>query len=347
MWVKKKSVINLIRYYSEKNDAGFRSEAYEIAREFDKTGDIQLSEYIMALLSDANAFVPQEVRGESAYLRKASGSPKPLPLPDVIADDVKGVINAIGHNAGINKYLFEGSPGTGKTETAKHIARILERELFSVDFDALLDSRLGQSAKNIAELFREINGFAHPDKVVVLFDEIDALALDRTNSNDVREMGRATTAVLKGLDGLDERIVLIATTNLFDSFDKALVRRFDSVIDFNRYSHEDLLDVAEALLGSYLNRFKFAGRNMKLFRKIMQRMPEIPFPGELENLLKTSIAFSDVGNSFDYLRRLYKTVGAGDPDDLKELQAQGFTMREIEILSGVSKSTAARELKES
>ena len=337
MWVKKKSVINLIRYYSEKNDAGFRSEAYEIAREFDKTGDIQLSEYIMALLSDANAFVPQEVRGESAYLQKASGSPKPLPLPDVIADDVKGVINAIGHNAGINKYLFEGSPGTGKTETAKHIARILERELFSVDFDALLDSRLGQSAKNIAELFREINGFAHPDKVVILFDEIDALALDRTNSNDVREMGRATTAVFKGLDGLDDRIVLIATTNLFDSFDKALVRRFDSVVDFNRYSRENLLDVAEALLGSYLNRFKFAGRNMKLFRKIMQLMPEIPFPGELENLLKT----------FDYLRRLYKAVGAGDPDDLKELQAQGFTMREIEILSGVSKSTAARELKES
>ena len=105
--------------------------------------------------------------------------------------------------------------------------------------------------------------------------------------------------------------------------------------------------MAEALLGSYLNRFKFAGRNMKLFRKIMQLMPEIPFPGELENLLKTSIAFSDVGNSFDYLRRLYKAVGAGDPDDLKELQAQGFTMREIEILSGVSKSTAARELKES
>ena len=347
MWVKKKSVINLSRYYSEKNDAGFRSEAYEIAREFDKTGDIQLSEYIMALLSDANAFVPQEVRGESAYLQKASGSPKPLPLPDVIADDVKGVINAIGHNAGINKYLFEGAPGTGKTETAKHIARILERELFSVDFDALLDSRLGQSAKNIAELFREINGFAHPDKVVILFDEIDALALDRTNSNDVREMGRATTAVFKGLDGLDDRIVLIATTNLFDSFDKALVRRFDSVVDFNRYSRENLLDVAEALLGSYLNRFKFAGRNMKLFRKIMQLMPEIPFPGELENLLKTSIAFSDVGNSFDYLRRLYKAVGAGDPDDLKELQAQGFTMREIEILSGVSKSTAARELKES
>lgn len=56
--MKKKSVINLIKYYSEENDVAFRSEAYEIAREFDKSGDSQLAEYIMALLSDANTFVP-------------------------------------------------------------------------------------------------------------------------------------------------------------------------------------------------------------------------------------------------------------------------------------------------
>ncbi len=31
--MKKKNVINLIKYYSEDNDAGFRSEAYEIARD--------------------------------------------------------------------------------------------------------------------------------------------------------------------------------------------------------------------------------------------------------------------------------------------------------------------------
>ena len=38
------------------------------------------------------------------------------------------------------------------------------------------------------------------DKVIFLFDEIDALALDRTNSHDLREMGRATSTLLKGLD---------------------------------------------------------------------------------------------------------------------------------------------------
>ena len=45
--MKKKNVINLVKYYAEKNDAGFRTEAYEIARDFDNTGDYQLAEYIM------------------------------------------------------------------------------------------------------------------------------------------------------------------------------------------------------------------------------------------------------------------------------------------------------------
>ena len=37
--MKKRNVINLIRYYSEHNDPAFRTEAYEIAREFDAAGD--------------------------------------------------------------------------------------------------------------------------------------------------------------------------------------------------------------------------------------------------------------------------------------------------------------------
>ena len=57
--MKKIDVINLIKYYSEKNDYAFRNEAYKIANDFDISGDTQLAEYIMALLSDANTFVPQ------------------------------------------------------------------------------------------------------------------------------------------------------------------------------------------------------------------------------------------------------------------------------------------------
>lgn len=343
--MKKKNILNLIKYYSEKNDSGFRSEAYEIAHDFDAAGDYQLSEYIMALLSNANTFVPQMSELDLAYFRKVELSNEPLPLPDEISEDIIGIVNAVGHGVGVNKFLFQGAPGTGKTESVKQIARLLDRELYIVDFEAVIDSKLGQTSKNIAELFREINNFVHPEKVIVLFDEIDAIALNRTDSHDLREMGRATTSILKGMDGLNEMIVLVATTNLYSSFDKALTRRFDTVIDFDRYSQEDLLDIAEMLLNGYLAKFKFAGKNIRLFRKIIGGMERIPYPGELKNMIKSAIAFSKPDDEFDYLRRLYKVTGKS-LDDLKELQNNGFTVREIEILTGVSKSRVSRELKE-
>lgn len=242
--MKKKNVINLIKYYAENNDSGFRSEAYEIAKDFDQIGDYQLAEYIMALMSNANTFVPQMNENESSMFEKVEKNGDPLWLPEDIMQDVLGIVHAVAHNAGINKFLFQGAPGTGKTEAVKQLARILEREIYMVDFSAIIDSKMGQTQKNMSELFREINGFVHPEKLVILFDEIDAIALDRTNMNDLREMGRATSTLLKYLDRVDERIVLIATTNLFEHFDKALIRRFDSVIDFNRYSQEDLMDIS-------------------------------------------------------------------------------------------------------
>ncbi len=83
----------------------------------------------------------------------------------------------------------------------------------------------------------------------------------------------------EGFDRLNENIVLVATTNLFEYFDKALVRRFDSVIDFNRYTEEDLLLIAERMLDRYLDKLKLANRDIRLFRKIMKLMPEKMYPG--------------------------------------------------------------------
>ena len=76
-----------------------------------------------------------------------------------------GVINAIGHNVGVNKFLFEGKPGTGKTETVKQIARVLERDVLSIEFDSLIDSKLGQSSKNIVDVFKEINRLSQPQNI--------------------------------------------------------------------------------------------------------------------------------------------------------------------------------------
>lgn len=347
--MKKQNVINLIKYHVERNENAFRNRAINIARYFDSIGDEQLAEYIMSLIAESNLYTPQSSDFESEFLKQINTNVmEPLNLPTEISEDIKGIINAVNHNIGINKFLFEGLPGSGKTEAAKHIARLLDRTLFCVDFDNLIDSKLGQTNKNIASVFNEINMLPNSNRVVVLFDEIDVIALDRINSNDVREMGRVTSTILRELDrltDLNKEIVIIATTNLFSNFDKALIRRFDAVINFNRYSKNDLIEVAEYYFSAFIKNFKGISKDTRLFKKILNASDELPYPGELKNIIKTSLAFSDINSGYDYLRRLYNSlIGNLDKTDINQLYGKGFTVREIEKLKGESKSTVSRKL---
>jgi SpoVK/Ycf46/Vps4 family AAA+-type ATPase len=347
--VKKQNVLNLIKYHVERNENAFRNESISIARYFDSIGDYQLAEYVMGLIAESNLYTPQASDFESEFIKQIEiRGIEPLNLPLEISDDIKGIINAVNHNLGINKFLFEGLPGSGKTEAAKHVARLLDRTMYYVNFDNLIDSKLGQTNKNITSVFAEINMIPHPNKIVILFDEIDVIALDRVNSNDVREMGRVTSTILRELDrltDLNKEIVIIATTNLYSNFDKALTRRFDAVINFNRYSKEDLIEVAEFYFSSFIKNFKSVSKDLRLFKKILKTTDNLPYPGELKNIIKTSLAFSDINFEFDYLRRLYNNlVGNLDQTDIVQLHEQGFTVREIEKLKGESKSTVSRKL---
>lgn len=342
--MKKKNVINLIRYYIENNETSFRNEAYEIARDFERSGDEEIAEYIMAMLSDANTFVPQSYDYENSFLEKVNIEGNPLPLPNEIKKDIDGIMNAIEKNIGVNKFLFEGAPGTGKTETSKHIAKILNRELYEAKFDNIIDSKLGQTSKNISSVFYDINHFPNPNKIIVLFDEIDAIALDRVNSNDIREIGRAVSTLLKELDNLNDNIVLIATTNLYSSFDKAIVRRFNKVINFNRYSQDDLKEIATIILSYNIEKFPNVAKDIKLFKKIISSMNPIPYPGDLKNLIVSALAFSDSNSPYDYLKRLYESGNNCDAtENIKKMIEQGFSTREIEKLTGISKSTISRK----
>ena len=347
--MKKQNVLNLIKYHVERNENSFRNEAVATARYFDSIGDYQLAEYIMGLISESNLYAPQSSDFESEFLKQIeTRGVEALNLPLEISEDIKGIINAVNHNVGINKFLFEGLPGSGKTEAAKNVARLLNRSLFVVDFENLIDSKLGQTNKNITNVFKEINMIPNANKIVVLFDEIDVIALDRINSNDVREMGRVTSTILRELDrltDLNKEIVIIATTNLYSNFDKALVRRFDAVINFNRYSEEDLIEVAEYYFSSFIKNFKGTSKDVRLFRKILKTAKKLPYPGELKNIIKTSLAVSDIGSEYDYLKRLYNNlIGNLEQKDLSKLYEEGFTIREIEKLKGESKSTVARKL---
>ena len=344
--MKKQSIMNLVRYHVEKNEEAFISEVAEIAKEFDQSGDSVMANYLMELVSNANYYVPQSSYKNLHYLTKVDYTNTSLLLPEIIEEDILGITRAISQKAGLTKFLFYGAPGTGKTESAYQIARILGRNLLRVDFEQLIDSRLGETAKNVANLFDEINHLAF-GKIIILMDEIDALVLDRVNANDLREMGRVTSAFIKELDRLNENAVIIATTNLFSNFDKAIVRRFDATVSFDRYSKEDLIEIADAILSSTLKKNANSKQDMRLFNKILKNMESIPFPGDLKQIIKTSVAFSSEGNEYDYLRKIYFALNDNKKIDIQRLNDEGYTTREIEILSRIPKSSVSRKLKES
>lgn len=342
--MKVKNVVNLIKCHAEKNEFGFKNEVYDIAREFNEKGDDQVADYIVSLVSDVNSFTPQNYEEDSKFLSKVEISNDGLWLPDSIKNDILGIVNAIGRNVGVNKFLFEGKPGTGKTEAAKQLARILNRNLYMVNFTNVIDSKLGETQKNIVKLFEEINNLKQPEKDLILFDEIDALALNRVNNNDLREMGRATSTILKQFDSLSEKTIIIATTNLYNDLDSALKRRFDFTINFDRYTKEDLLDVCENMTNAFLNKFKIKNHEKKIVRKIISLMEAPLSPGEMKNAIRTAIAFSSIEDPDDYLRKLYTILLKKEIKDIKILQSEGFTLREIAILMNTSKSTVGREV---
>ena len=180
--MKKQNVLNLIKYHVERNETSFRNEAIAIARYFDSIGDYQLSEYIMGLISESNLYSPQSSDFESEFLKQVEiRNLEALNLPLEITEDIKGIINAVNHNVGINKFLFEGLPGSGKTEAAKNVARLLDRSLFRVDFENLIDSKLGQTNKNIIKVFREINMLpnANMKLMLLLWIELILMILER------------------------------------------------------------------------------------------------------------------------------------------------------------------------
>ena len=117
--MKKSDIVELIKAHIYNNEATFTSIAYEIAREFNNSGDRELSDYILSLLASGSTFVHQSQKVESSYFFELSYSRESLYLPDVIKNDLLGIANAIKKNNGVNKFLFEGEPGTGKTESVK------------------------------------------------------------------------------------------------------------------------------------------------------------------------------------------------------------------------------------
>lgn len=121
-----------------------------------------------------------------------------------------------------SRLLLHGPPGTGKTHLAKHLAAQLQRQVYVARLDSLISSRLGETSKNIREIF----DFIPQKQSILLLDEMDAIAKLRDDRQELGELKRVVNTVLQGLDSLSDEMVVIGATNHPQLLDSAIWRRF-------------------------------------------------------------------------------------------------------------------------
>ncbi len=127
------------------------------------------------------------------------------------------------------RVLLSGPPGTGKTLAAGTLAAELGLDLLAVDLAALVSKWLGETEKNLGEVFDA----AERCSAVLFFDEADAVFARRTEGSDANaRWANLETAYLLGrIDRFDGLVVL--ATNLRSRIDDAFLRRLDVVVELD------------------------------------------------------------------------------------------------------------------
>ena len=135
------------------------------------------------------------------------------------------------------KIIFYGPPGSGKTLTAKVIANELKKPILSLDASKILSMYVGESEKNVRKMFDEYAEISEKlkTKPILLLNEADQFLSTRTTasfSSADKMHNQMQNIFLEQFEKFDG--ILIATTNLLETLDKAFSRRFDKKIKFER-----------------------------------------------------------------------------------------------------------------
>ena len=117
--------------------------------------------------------------------------------------------------------LLHGPPGTGKTLLAEAIAGESGVNFVRVAGPEVLDRYVGESEQAIRDLFERARQTA---PAIVFLDEIDAIASQRGDGNEVTE--RVVSQLLTELDRAADhpKLVVLAATNRKEEIDPALLR---------------------------------------------------------------------------------------------------------------------------
>ena len=121
-----------------------------------------------------------------------------------------------------HRILLTGPPGNGKTSLAEAVACEMLLPLYTVRYEGVIASYLGETASRVSRLL----DFVRSRHCVLFFDEFDAIAKERGDPHDTGEVKRVVSSLLLQIDALPTHVVVITATNHPELLDRAVWRRF-------------------------------------------------------------------------------------------------------------------------
>ncbi|MGO3181255.1 MAG: AAA family ATPase [Aequorivita sp.] len=241
----------LLQSYGDGDDNRFYSTAMQIAAAEAKKGHTKLAEELKGLIdkikSNRNVDLVSKTRilpvneaqrelKDLLEVYRPHIKTKDMVLPEKVAEAIKRILSEqqkfdqlLQHNLEPRrKLMLVGPPGCGKTMTAKAIAGDLEIPLFIIRLDGLISRYMGESIAKLKLIFDSM----YQHRAVYLFDEFDSIGSNRSYGNDVGEIKRVLNSFLMNIEKDQSNSLLIAATNIPESLDKALFRRFDDIIKY-------------------------------------------------------------------------------------------------------------------
>jgi SpoVK/Ycf46/Vps4 family AAA+-type ATPase len=229
----------VLAYYYENFDS--LNVSYELARKcnppihgdkewiLQTISELEKSEEMREMLSLVRIFAPEDINVEFDSVVLNEEQMEEIRKIEVALSEIE-YLRKIGLTD-IGKLLFIGPPGTGKTTTARALAKKFYLPLLEVRLSMVTSQYLGETSKNIEKIF-ELAKKMSP--CILFIDEFDYVAKMRT-SDEHAAIKRAVNTLLKAIDDIslvNDRVLLIAATNHPSILDPAVWRRFDKVLEF-------------------------------------------------------------------------------------------------------------------
>ena len=158
-----------------------------------------------------------------------------------------------------HRLLLVGPPGNGKTSLAESLSYEMALPLFTVRYDAVITSYLGETAQRLRRLF----DFVRTEPCVLFFDEFDAIGKERGDLHETGEIKRVVSTLLLQLDDLPSYCVLVAATNHPELLDRATWRRFEIKLELGKPSDEQMTDYFSLKMKEFKNNSGFTAKRLR------------------------------------------------------------------------------------